>query len=50
MMYSLLIGGHRDALSTHTAQMKSAPMGILLSAATTSVAFIVDFFKSQMKF
>lgn len=49
-MYSLLIGGHRNALSTHTAQMKSVPMGILLSAAATTVAFVVDFFKSQMNF
>lgn len=43
-MYSLLTGGHRDAPSTRTAQTRSAQMGILQTAATTSVAFIVDIF------
>lgn len=37
-------------LYTHTAQMETGPMGILQTAATTGVAFIVDFFKLQMKF
>lgn len=46
-MYSLLTEGYRDALFTHTAQMGSAPIGILQTAATTSVVFIVEFFKSQ---
>lgn len=33
-------------LCTHTAQMGTGPMGILQTAATTGVAFIVDFFKT----
>lgn len=43
-MYSLLTGGHRDAPSTRTAQTRRAQMGILQTAATTSVAFIVHIF------
>lgn len=31
-------------LCTHTAQTGTGPMGILQTAATTGVAFIVDFF------
>lgn len=48
-MYSLLTGG-TDALSTCTAQLGCGPMGILQTAATTGVAFNVDFFKSLMTF
>lgn len=40
------VGGvQRSSVHTHGAQMKSAPVGVLLSAATTSVAFIVDVFQ-----
>lgn len=49
IMYSLLTGAHRGALPTHCTNGK-CPVGILQSAAATGVAFIVDFFKSQMKF
>lgn len=45
-MYSLLTGGHREP-PPYTLH-ECAPMGILQTAATISVAFIVDFFK--MKF
>lgn len=36
--------GHRDAVSPHSAQMGSGPVGILQTSATAGVAFIVDFF------
>lgn len=45
-------GGEAQRSSVHTrgAQMKSAPVGVLLSAATTSVAFIVDVFQIKKIF